>query len=252
MGLERRGVRRGASCAQTSWSKGNTVTQDSAKAAGCASAGPAVKDRTIPEPPAAAAGMPSARLRGEDLLPIMYHELRALARARLAATQGGAGHTLQPTALVHEAYLRLTNGALANGWNGHGHFFGAAAEAMRQVLVDHSRAKGAIKRGGDRRRVDLDEHHGASESDASGRAGEHVMFMSEVIDHLDREDPTLATILKLRYFAGLNREEAAAAVDMPLRTFDRRWRYIVAMVRELEAKGQGTEASVDGWTARQH
>jgi RNA polymerase sigma factor (TIGR02999 family) len=160
----------------------------------------------------------------------MYHELRSLARVRLRShdTSGGA-HTLQPTALVHEAYLRLTRGAGGAEWNGPGHFFGAAAEAMRQVLVDHARAKGAIKRGGDRNRLELN----SSMASAKDATPDDLLLVSEAADVLQQEDPLLATILKLRYFAGLGREEAALAVDLPLRTFDRRWRYIVARLREL-------------------
>lgn len=168
--------------------------------------------------------------RAEELLPVMYHELRALARARLRGANGS--HTLQPTALVHEAYLRITKGSADSSWNSPGHFFGAAAEAMRQVLVDYARAKGAQKRGGDRARVCFDDQVPASEQDR-----DNVLLVSEVVDALEAEDPILAAILKLRYFVGLGREEAAAALDIPPRTFDRRWRYIVARIRELS----GTE-----------
>lgn len=180
--------------------------------------------------PVAAAGGDGPR-RAEDLLPIMYHELRALARSRLRSAHGETGHTLQPTALVHEAYLRLTKGSADGEWNGPAHFFGAAAESMRQVLVDHARAKGAVKRGGDRRRVEL--HDASARMEAS--QAEDLLLVSEAVDQLEREDPMLATILKLRYFAGLGREEAAAAAELPLRTFDRRWRYIVARLKELHA-----------------
>jgi RNA polymerase sigma factor (TIGR02999 family) len=174
--------------------------------------------------------------RSEDLLPIMYHELKSLARARL---RGDAGHTLQPTALVHEAYLRLTRGASGGAmdaavWNGPGHFFGAAAEAMRQVLVDHARGKHAIKRGGERRREALHEDAVAVASETDANA-EHVLLVNDAVDALAREDPMLADILKLRYFAGLSREETAAALDLSPRTLDRRWRYIVAVLRAREA-----------------
>lgn len=171
----------------------------------------------------------------------MYHELKSLARARL---RGDAGHTLQPTALVHEAYLRLTRGASAGAidaavWNGPGHFFGAAAEAMRQVLVDHARAKYAIKRGGDRVRVALSEESIEARGDEaraeSDTNAEHVLLVNRAVDLLAQEDPELADILKLRYFAGLSREETAAALDLSPRTLDRRWRYIVAVLREQQA-----------------
>lgn len=173
--------------------------------------------------------------RSEDLLPIMYHELRSLARARLRNGPGGAaGHTLQPTALVHEAYLRLAGSDGASDvveWKGPAHFFGAAAEAMRQVLVDHARAKGALKRGGDRRRLDLHE-----EAVQTGRSEfEGLLVVNDAVEQLEKEDPLLGTILKLRYFAGLGNDEAAAAVDLPLRTFERRWRYIVARIQEMNS-----------------
>lgn len=168
----------------------------------------------------------------------MYHELKSLARARL---RGDAGHTLQPTALVHEAYLRLTRGASAGAmddalWNGPGHFFGAAAEAMRQVLVDHARAKQAIKRGGDRKRVALTEDSvavlGGIGGEDADQSSEQVLLVNRVVDALAKEDPVLADVLKLRYFAGLSREETAAALDLSPRTLDRRWRYIVAVLRD--------------------
>lgn len=182
---------------------------------------------------------PASSFRSEDLLPIMYHELKSLARARL---RGDVGHTLQPTALVHEAYLRLTRGASAGAvdgavWNGPGHFFGAAAEAMRQVLVDHARAKQALKRGGDRGRVALREDvarvEDAAEPEGDSSAA-HVLLVSRAVDQLAEEDAQLADILKLRYFAGLSREETAAALDIAPRTLDRRWRYIVAVLRASE------------------
>lgn len=171
----------------------------------------------------------------------MYHELKSLARARL---RGDVGHTLQPTALVHEAYLRLTRGASAGAmdgavWNGPGHFFGAAAEAMRQVLVDHARTKQAVKRGGDRKRVALSDASIEAAMDDSGmerdESADHVLLVNQAVDVLANEDPQLADILKLRYFAGLSREETAAALDIAPRTLDRRWRYIVAVLREREA-----------------
>ncbi len=167
----------------------------------------------------------------------MYHELKSLARARL---RGDAGHTLQPTALVHEAYLRLTRGASAGAmgaavWNGPGHFFGAAAEAMRQVLVDHARTKHAIKRGGDAMRLTLSEDTLEAAGAESDTSAEQVLLVHQAVDALAEEDPVLADILNLRYFAGLSREETAAALDLSPRTLDRRWRYIVAVLRERQA-----------------
>src|SRR5215216_4039757 len=115
---------------------------------------------------AAAAG---DRAAAADLLPLVYAELRALAAARLAGEK--AGHTLQPTALVHEAYLRLVGGAQLDGWNGRGHFFGAAAEAMRRILVETARRKGRARHGGGRRRVDLD----AAASVADGEPADELL-----------------------------------------------------------------------------
>lgn len=168
----------------------------------------------------------------EDLLPVMYHELRSLARARLQGSH--ASHTLQPTALVHEAYLRLSRGDPNSQWNGPAHFFGAAAEAMRQILIDHARAKFALKRGGGRTRVELSASIEPSSMDSADQA-ERTLFLNDVITRLQNEDPLLATILKLRCFAGLSREETAAACDLAPRTFDRRWRYIAAIMKQMQA-----------------
>lgn len=165
---------------------------------------------------------PSLALRSEDLLSVMYHELRTLARARLRGV--GGPHTLQPTALVHEAYLRLAGTDPDVCWSSRGHFFGAAAEAMRLVLIDHARRKYALKRGGGRSRTELDNL-------AAPDPVESPLLVNECVERLEREDPVLALILKLRYFGGLSREETAAAVGLPPRTLDRRWRYIVAVVR---------------------
>jgi len=172
---------------------------------------------------AAADGEPRA---SEELLPLVYDELRALARARMANLP--PGNTFQPTALVHEAYLRLLKGSEL-GWNSRGHFFGAAAQAMRQILVDQVREKKAIKRGGDRKRLDADEVEipfAALDLDA--------MALHEAIERLERDDPRKAKIVLLRYFAGLDREDTARCLDISVRTVDREWRYIAARLhREL-------------------
>lgn len=154
------------------------------------------------------------------LLPLVYDALRSLARARMAKIP--PGNTLQATALVHEAYLRLVAGNDV-GWNSRGHFFGAAAEAMRQILVDQARRKAARKHGGGQDRVDVD----AVEIALVGR-DEDLLALDEALRRLESEDARKAQIVKLRYFAGLTREETAAAIGVSVRTVDYEWRYIVA------------------------
>jgi RNA polymerase sigma factor (TIGR02999 family) len=151
-----------------------------------------------------------------DLLPLVYQELRALAAARLA--QERPGQTLQPTALVHEAYLRLVAGEADPKWDGRRHFFAAAAEAMRRILVDRARQKLAVKHGGDLRRIELADDATADED----RAGE-LVALSEALDELERHEPQAAALVKLRYFAGLKHGEAAAALNLSRRAADRLW-----------------------------
>jgi RNA polymerase sigma factor (TIGR02999 family) len=170
---------------------------------------------------AAAAGDP---LAAEQLLPLVYAELRQLAAARMA--QEKAGHTLQPTALVHEAYLRLVGQwapgeAPAATFSGRGHFFAAAAEAMRRILVESARRKGRVRHGGGRRRVDLDEAVAAATVEPS----EDLLDLDEALSRLEAEDAPAAQLVKLRYFAGLSMAEAAAAMGAPLRSAERNWTY---------------------------
>lgn len=163
---------------------------------------------------AAAAGDPRA---AADLLPLVYDELRKLAASRLAAEK--PGQTFQATALVHEAYLRLVgpdNGG--PGWNGRGHFFAAAAEAMRRILVDAYRRKGRAKRGGDRHRVELDDLPAPADDPA-----DDLLALDAALDALARFDPTKAEVVKLRYFAGLTIEQTAACLDMSPATAKRHW-----------------------------
>src|SRR5687768_752345 len=140
------------------------------------------------------AGDPTA---AAELLPLVYDELRKLAAARMAAE--AAGHTLQPTALVHEAYLRLVGGDQPQDWNGRGHFFAAAAEAMRRILVDQARRRRAAKRGGDARRVALDPTVLAAPS-----SDEHILAVHDALEELARTDPEAAALVQLRFFGGLN------------------------------------------------
>ena len=164
-----------------------------------------------------------------ELLPVVYAELRRLA----VALSGGLppGQTLQPTALVHEAYMRLV-GDTDPGWNGRRHFFGAAARAMRNILVEQARRKASLKRGGGARRVALAEGLAVIEP-----PDDDVLAMDEAIQQLQVEKPHLAEIAMLRYFAGLSADETAAVLGISASTLAREWRFARAwLVRRL---GQG-------------
>lgn len=154
---------------------------------------------------------------GSELLPLVYAELRRLAVRRMANER--AGHTLQPTALVHDAYLRLVgpDGADQN-WNGQAHFFGAAAEAMRRILIESARKKGRIKRGGEFDRVTWVESQ-----IGDGSPGEELLAVNEALEKLEAEDPDLARLAKLRYFAGMTVPETAAALGISPRSVNRQW-----------------------------
>ena len=169
-------------------------------------------------------GDPSA---AEQLLPLVYDELRRLAAAKLA--QEKPGHTLQATALVHEAYLRLVDVEQAQLWNSRGHFFAAAAEAMRRILVDNARRKQSKKRGGDCVRLDFDQ--------LAGVASEHlddVLDIDAALAKLASADPQAALLVKLRYFAGLSIPQAAAALGISPRSADFLWAYARAwLLRSL-------------------
>jgi RNA polymerase sigma factor (TIGR02999 family) len=159
----------------------------------------------------------------EQLLPLVYDELRRLAAEKMAQEQ--PGQTLQATALVHEAYLRLVKspereGAEEPHWNGRGHFFAAAAEAMRRILVESARRKGRQKRGGDLRRLDVQ----LNEPAAPGLDPD-ILAVDEALAELAREHPEKAELVKLRYFAGMTLAEAASALGLSTATADRRWRY---------------------------
>ena len=155
----------------------------------------------------------------EQLLPLVYEELRKLARARLAAEK--AGQTLQATALVHEAYLRLVKPEGEVGWDGRGHFFAAAAEAMRRILVDKARRKRRVRHGGQFGRVDLDQVATIGGNDAS----DDVLAIHEALDELAAEQPIVAEVVKLRYFAGLTTEQAGQALGISLSTANRHWAF---------------------------
>lgn len=152
----------------------------------------------------------------QQLLPLVYEELRRLAAQRLAHEK--PGQTLQATALVHEAYLRLVDGQGIGRFDGRGHFFAAAAEAMRRILIESARRKTGAKRGGGWGRVDLDKLTIAVDEQAP-----ELLALDEALSELERHDPQAATLVKLRYFAGLGHEEAATAMGIGRRTADRLW-----------------------------
>ncbi len=160
-----------------------------------------------------------------ELLPLVYEALRELAAAKLA--QEKPGQTLQATALVHEAYLRLVDGAATQYWQSRGHFFAAAAEAMRRILVDAARRKGAVKRGGDRKRVALDD------IDAGDTPPDDLLDLDAALTRLAAEDGEAAQLVQLRYFAGLSVEDAAAALGIARSTAYEHWYYARMRLRCL-------------------
>ena len=154
----------------------------------------------------------------EQLLPLVYNELRNLAAHRMA--QEAPGQTLQATALVHEAYIRLVDVDKAQHWDSRAHFFAAAAEAMRRILIDNARGKGRVKRGGDRKRVDLDEANAVSLA-----APDELLVIDEAIAKLEADDPQAAQLVRLRYFAGLSVEEAAEMSGLSRSSAYDHWSY---------------------------
>ena len=156
----------------------------------------------------------------DSLLPLVYDELRKLAAKRMA--KEATGHTLQATDLVHEAYLRLVGPEpdFAPGWDSRGHFFAAAAEAMRRILIDHARAKGAVKRGGSLRKLELEASQLTLESVPA-----ELLDLDESLGELAKEDPVKGDLVKLRFFAGLTLDEAAKVLGISPATADRHWAY---------------------------
>ena len=157
----------------------------------------------------------------EQLLPLVYQELRQLAAQKLA--QEKPGQTLQATALVHEAYLRLVDVDKAQHWNSRGHFFAAAAEAMRRILIEQARRKHSQIRGGGMRRMELDA--GALLAAPEDHAAEDLLLLDEALRQLESEDPLKARLVKLRYFAGLSLQEAATALGISVASAKRYWIY---------------------------
>jgi RNA polymerase sigma factor (TIGR02999 family) len=152
----------------------------------------------------------------EQLLPLVYHELRKLAAAKLA--QENPGQTLQATALVHEAYVRLVGGDGGQKWDSRGHFFAVAAEAMRRILVERARAKRTQKRNGHARRLTLEELPLLADE-----RSDDLLALDEALSLLEQNDAQTATLVKLRFFAGLTHQEAAAALGISRRAADRLW-----------------------------
>jgi RNA polymerase sigma factor (TIGR02999 family) len=185
------------------------------------------------------AGDPKA---AEQLLPLVYDELRKLAAARLA--QEKPGQTLSATALVHEAYLRLVGGQdsevagqKSEQWKGRGHFFGAAAEAMRRILVEQARSKGRLKRGGNRERVDLDQL-----SLSESVANDDLLVIHEALAKLEAEDPRAAQLVKLRFFGGLSLTEAAEVLGLSRTSAYEQWAYARAWLRCAVEEGDSAPA----------
>jgi len=169
----------------------------------------------------------------EQLLPLVYEELRKLAAVRLA--QEKPGQTLQATGLVHEAYLRLVEGERATQWDSRGHFFSAAAEAMRRILVDDARRKGSLRRGGARRRLSLE-----GVDAASAAPNDQLLALDETLRRLEQIDKTKAELVKLRYFAGLTIPQAAKALGISVTTANRYWAYARAWLHEELGSEEGS------------
>jgi RNA polymerase sigma factor (TIGR02999 family) len=165
----------------------------------------------------------------EELLPLVYEELRRVAAARMA--QEAAGQTLQPTALVHEAWLRLV-GEGERTWQNRAHFFGAAAEAMRRILIEIARRKSRLKRGGHQERINLDELELAATT-----PDDKVLLINDAVEKLQQEDPEKARIVVMKFFGGLTNEEVAESLGVTKRTVERHWAYAKAwLFRSIRSK----------------
>jgi RNA polymerase sigma factor (TIGR02999 family) len=171
----------------------------------------------------------------EQLLPLVYDELRKLAAQRMA--QEAPGQTLQATALVHEAYLRLVNVEKVQHWDSRGHFFAAAAEAMRRILLNRARDKKRAKRGGERRRVNLDQIEIALDT-----SDEQLIALDEALTQLAVEDADAARLVNLRFFAGLTLKDAAVSLGLAQRTAERQWAYARAWLYSRLRQDEGNKA----------
>ena len=170
----------------------------------------------------------------EELLPLVYDELRRLAAQKLAHEK--PGQTLQATALVHEAYIRLVDANEVQHWDSCRHFFAAAAEAMRRILIERARQKRSLKRGGDYQRVELD----AVEPAVLPLACDDLLGLDEAIQKLEKKDPRKAQLVKLRFFAGLTTAQAAEALGVSVSTAENDWTYARSWLR-LEMAGPGSD-----------
>ncbi len=168
----------------------------------------------------------------EDLLPLVYQELRRLAQIKMS--QESAGHSLQPTALVHEAYLRLVDSANPQDWNSQGHFFAAAAQAMRRILVESARRKQRIIHGAGRYRIDVSKLELSDPHDS-----EFVTELDHSLDGLAEHHPVVAKVVELRYFAGLSIEQTAESMNLSVRTINRHWAFAKAwLYQDLSPENQ--------------
>jgi RNA polymerase sigma factor (TIGR02999 family) len=177
-------------------------------------------------------GDPSA---AERLLPLVYDELRKLAAQRMA--QEKPGQTLQATALVHDAYLRLVEGDNVQNWNSRGHFFAAAAEAMRRILVESARRKQRLRHGGGRARLDLEQLDLLDEPNSDS-----FLTLNEALERLAAEEMTVVEVVKLRYFAGFTIDQAAEVLGISVRTANRHWAYAKAwLYQQLNQLDQASQ-----------
>lgn len=169
---------------------------------------------------------------GDEHLMVVYAELRKLARARLR--KAGQVQSLQATALVHEAYLRLMKNREGHGWNSRGHFFGAAAQAMRDILVEYARKKSAVKHGGGKQRVDINIDLADGERTVSA---EELLALEQALTQMQAEHPRKAEIVLLRYFAGLSMAQIAEIMEVSTRTIEREWRFARAWLHTRLSAG---------------
>ena len=169
----------------------------------------------------------------DRLMPLVYEELRRLAATHLAEER--PNHSLLATALVHEAYLRLVSNENDGQWKGRGHFFGAAAEAMRRILIENARKKRRLKRNEGRKPINLESIDVALDT-----PGDEILALNDALDEFSRQFPDAAELVKLRYFAGFSQGEAAATLEIPRRTADRKWSFARAWLhRQLSESSDG-------------
>jgi RNA polymerase sigma factor (TIGR02999 family) len=177
-------------------------------------------------------GEPNA---AEELLPLVYTELRELAARKLA--RESPGNTLQPTALVHEAYIRVVKDDQGRGWDSRGHFFAAAAEAMRRILIEKARAKHSVRRGGGRQRLDLENLQLLDEA-----TPEAVLALNEALERLAEGEPVVGQVVKLRFFAGLSIQETAKTLNISSRTANRHWCFARAWLYQRLSERESQES----------